>query len=280
MTRKTTLRRPTTTLVPRVLLAAALVAGTAGACGGGDEPAKTRRAADAPAADPAAAPSSPAPEPRQVAIIIDRKRTEKTVTGTTVAQVLDQAGVKLGKYDLVEPARDEPAEAKITITRLLSKPVVKGVRTTLPVVKKKDRKLPPFSQKEVRAGKPGLTIVKTAWAKRKGKKVKIVLAEKVKRKPVAQILAIGPSAGGGPASGLNWAGLAKCESGGRPNAVNPAGYYGLYQFSLPTWRSVGGSGLPSQAPAAEQTYRAQLLYKKVGGRWQGQWPHCGKFLFS
>ena len=32
-------------------------------------------------------------------------------------------------------------------------------------------------------------------------------------------------------TGPNWAGLAACESGGNPNAVNPAGFYGLYQFS-------------------------------------------------
>ena len=76
---------------------------------------------------------------------------------------------------------------------------------------------------------------------------------------------------------LNWAALARCESGGNPRAVNPAGYYGLYQFSVSTWRGVGGSGLPSDASASEQTYRAQLLYKRSGA---GQWPVCGPRLFS
>src|SRR5690606_35440448 len=36
--------------------------------------------------------------------------------------------------------------------------------------------------------------------------------------------------------------IAACESGGDPAAVNPAGYYGKYQFDLGTWQSVGGSG--------------------------------------
>ena len=50
------------------------------------------------------------------------------------------------------------------------------------------------------------------------------------------------------ADGLNWAALAQCESGGNPQAVNPAGpYYGLYQFIASTWRSVGGTGLPTEA---------------------------------
>ncbi|NHC46223.1 transglycosylase SLT domain-containing protein [Motilibacter sp. K478] len=74
---------------------------------------------------------------------------------------------------------------------------------------------------------------------------------------------------------LNWSALARCESGGNPRAVNPAGYYGLYQFNVGTWRGVGGSGMPHHASAEEQTYRAQLLYKRSGAR---PWPHCGKLL--
>jgi hypothetical protein len=78
------------------------------------------------------------------------------------------------------------------------------------------------------------------------------------------------------ADGLNWAALARCESGGRANATNPP-FYGLYQFRLGTWQAVGGTGLPSQASASEQTYRAQLLYKR--SNWRAQWPVCGRYLF-
>ncbi|MFI6391406.1 ubiquitin-like domain-containing protein [Nonomuraea sp. NPDC050547] len=80
---------------------------------------------------------------------------------------------------------------------------------------------------------------------------------------------------------LNWAGLAQCESHGNPQALNPAGpYYGMYQFSLASWQSVGGVGTPVMWPAEEQTYRAQLLYQRVSARWEGQWPHCGARLFG
>ena len=80
------------------------------------------------------------------------------------------------------------------------------------------------------------------------------------------------------ADGLNWAALAKCESGGNPKSVDSSGsYYGLYQFSPSTWASVGGSGLPSQATAAEQTYRAKLLYVRDHA---SPWPVCGHLLFS
>ena len=105
------------------------------------------------------------------------------------------------------------------------------------------------------------------------------LSTKVVTPPVDEQVTVGTKAkptATPSADGLNWAALAKCESGGNPRAVNPAGYYGLYQFSLSTWRSVGGSGNPTDASPAEQTARAQTLYAKGGA---GQWG-CGSHLFD
>jgi hypothetical protein len=68
--------------------------------------------------------------------------------------------------------------------------------------------------------------------------------------------------------------IAQCESGGDPTAVSADGmYHGKYQFSVATWQSVGGAGLPSQAPEAEQDRRAIILYERSG---PGQWPVCGR----
>jgi soluble lytic murein transglycosylase-like protein len=80
---------------------------------------------------------------------------------------------------------------------------------------------------------------------------------------------------GGTIEGVSLATLnaiAACESGGDPTAVNPAGYYGKYQFDLGTWASVGGSGNPAEASEAEQDYRAALLYSRAGA---SPWPVCG-----
>ena len=68
--------------------------------------------------------------------------------------------------------------------------------------------------------------------------------------------------------------IAACESGGDPTAVSPDGRFrGKYQFSLATWRSVGGSGDPVAAPEAEQDRRALALFRRDG---LAPWPHCGR----
>ena len=107
------------------------------------------------------------------------------------------------------------------------------------------------------------------------------LSTAVTRAPVDEHVTVGTKArpaNSPSADGLDWAALAACESGGRPSVVSATGkYHGLYQFSVATWQSVGGTGLPSAASSDEQTYRAQLLYQRSGA---GQWPHCGPRLFG
>jgi soluble lytic murein transglycosylase-like protein len=76
---------------------------------------------------------------------------------------------------------------------------------------------------------------------------------------------------------LNWRALARCEAGGNPRAANPAGYYGLYQFTVATWRGVGGHGYPHRASRAEQTMRAKKLFQRAGS---SPWPTCGRRLYA
>jgi len=101
----------------------------------------------------------------------------------------------------------------------------------------------------------------------------------VVRAPVTQRIKVGtktmPDSVAG-ADGLDWHGLAACESGGRTGAVDPSGNYGgLYQFDTGTWHALGGDGRPQEAPASEQTFRAKKLYVQRGA---SPWPLCGRRL--
>ena len=89
--------------------------------------------------------------------------------------------------------------------------------------------------------------------------------------------ASGGSAGttGGEVGDGVWAQLAQCESGGDPKTNTGNGFYGLYQFTLETWQSLGGTGYPHEADAATQTAMAKKLQAQAG--W-GQWPGCADKL--
>ena len=89
--------------------------------------------------------------------------------------------------------------------------------------------------------------------------------------------ASGGSAGttGGEVGDDVWAQLAKCESGGNPATNTGNGFYGMYQFTLETWQSLGGTGYPHEADAATQTAMAKKLQAQAG--W-GQWPGCADKL--
>jgi hypothetical protein len=84
-----------------------------------------------------------------------------------------------------------------------------------------------------------------------------------------------PLAYGDPSDPVSWERMAQCESGGNWSMNTGNGYYGGLQFSLATWRNVGGSGYPHQASKAEQIKRGQILQAQAG--W-GQWPHCAREL--
>lgn len=64
----------------------------------------------------------------------------------------------------------------------------------------------------------------------------------------------------------DWQRLRICESSNQYDIDNGNGYYGAYQFDLPTWQSVGGTGQPNLNPPPEQDYRALYLYRMRG--WQ------------
>jgi len=80
----------------------------------------------------------------------------------------------------------------------------------------------------------------------------------------------------GIAPAEKWEKLRLCESTHDYQAISPSGLYrGAYQFDLPTWKTVGGTGDPALASPEEQDARARELYARRGPE---PWPVCGRFL--
>ncbi|MFD8014285.1 ubiquitin-like domain-containing protein, partial [Streptomyces sp. NPDC059762] len=221
---------------------------------------------------------------RAVTFLADgRERTVRT-NAATVAEALDEAGITLGGEDTTSVPREAfPRDGQtITVLRITGSTQTREEAVPYAVERIRDPEL--FAGTEVveRQGVPGLRRVTYHLRSVNGVKQRPRrTGEEIVREPVSRKVRVGtrrlPTSVAG-ADGLNWGALAACESGGRPNAVDPSGTYGgLYQFDPGTWRSLGGTGVAQNAPAAEQTFRAKKLYVQRGA---GPWPHCGRRLYQ
>jgi resuscitation-promoting factor RpfB len=231
--------------------------------------------------------------PKHVSVTADGRTRALTTTSRTVGDLLGELGITVRPLDRLSavPASTVTNGLTVALTRIDHRRVTATEALTFGTTRTTDTALYQGSTRVVTPGRAGSRSTVYDLVLADGKVIgRTLVSASVVSQPVQQVLAVGTKAkpvtttttsggGGGSvagADGLNWPALAKCESGGNPRAVNPSGYYGLYQFSLSTWRSVGGSGNPIDASPAEQLYRAKVLYTKAGA---GQWS-CGHWLFT
>jgi uncharacterized protein YabE (DUF348 family) len=249
-----------------------------------------------------------------VAVVADGKTRVVQDPSKGVDSVLQQLDVTLGSRDRVsvQPRTGSP-DVALVVERVKVKTEKKTKPVAFKTVRTKDAsRYADLGSVVTKAGKKGVYTTTYRVTYVDGKvETKSVTAKGVTTKPVSKVVVTGTkarpapepvaakatssssssssssskssssSSSGSSSSGSSaslsgvWAKLAACESGGNPKAVNPAGYYGLYQFTVGTWQSLGGSGLPTDASAATQTALAQKLQARSG--W-GQWPACAAKL--
>lgn len=249
--------------------------------------------------------------PKAVTVRADGKDVPLTTTGLTVADALAEAAVAVRPQDRVSVPLAQPLtdQLLVQVVRVDDESVVSTEAVPYATVRRDDPAALVGSAQVVQQGRAGVLTRTTVVHRVDGAETgRDVTGEVRTTQPVDRVVAVGtrprpapapapapvPRAAAAPraaapapapapapaatgaGSGLNWAALAACESGGDPRAVSSTGkYMGLYQFDLGTWASVGGSGRPSDASAAEQTSRAQRLYAGAG---RSPWPVCGKRL--
>ncbi|MFB9320704.1 ubiquitin-like domain-containing protein [Cryptosporangium minutisporangium] len=218
---------------------------------------------------------------KQVSLKADGRTTTPTTYAATVEELLVEQGLSLDVDDRAIPAVATilATGQKVTVQRITTKTATKTVTIAAPVTTRKDASMFSGEKRVVTQGRSGKErrVVRSVYTDGKLTTQQVV-SKTVLTAAKPTVVAKGTKAYPSGGNGLNWAALAQCESGGRASVVSAGGtYHGLYQFSVSTWQRVGGTGLPSQASPAEQTYRAIKLYNAAGA---GQWPVCGSRLFS
>lgn len=225
-----------------------------------------------------------------VQVIVDKADPQEIELdeNTTVADALDAAKIEVSPLDMVAVSA---AGNDLAVEVTTQKRGIEETKSEVPFAEERqeDPELYEGTEEVIQEGVAGERTIKTYRHLVGGEVVvETQISDEITRQPVAHIVRVGTkerpaetvqaSTGGGGGSysgGDPWAALAQCESGGNPSANTGNGFYGMYQFTQQTWESVGGSGLPSDASAEEQTARAQALQERSG--W-GQWPGCASAM--
>ncbi|MFF9134150.1 ubiquitin-like domain-containing protein [Streptomyces sp. NPDC014806] len=219
---------------------------------------------------------------RAVTVMADGQARTVRTNAATVREAVEEAGFTLRGQDTTSVAPGSfPRDGQtVTVLRIRGSREVR--EEAIPFLERRTADPSLFRGTEVvdQPGRPGLRRVTYTLRTVNGVRLRPRRERsEVVREPRTQIVRVGtkplPTSVRGT-DRLNWQSLAVCESGGRPDAVDPSGTYGgLYQFDTHTWHALGGTGRPQDAPAAEQTYRAKKLYLRRG---TSPWPHCGPRL--
>lgn len=234
-------------------------------------------------------------DPQTVSVSVDGDSQDVPAVGDeTVADVLEAAGYQPAPTDSVH-LRWADGVAQIQVTTEQRGFVTSTESIPFTTEQREDPNRERGSQVVTQEGKEGQrTRVNYQQVRGGATVVSALVSDEVTAQPVTKIVTVGTnepvvaptptvvdtSQGDSPqpvpqtVPGDVWAALAQCESSGNPSLVYGA-YHGLYQFTVGTWQSVGGTGLPSAASPAEQTMRAQILQARSG--W-GQWPACSRRL--
>jgi uncharacterized protein YabE (DUF348 family) len=217
---------------------------------------------------------------RHVTFLVDGKSVQVSTTAATVTAAMAQAGITLHNQDAPSvAAASVPTDGEtISINRITGTTETKQISIPFQTTKVNDSSQYVGTTSVTTQGVVGEETVTYAVQVVNGvKQAPKQISETVTKQPVNEVESVGTKALPTSASSLNWAALANCESGGNPSENTGNGFYGMYQFTVSTWDSLGGSGLPSDASAATQTALAEKLYTEAGS---GQWPVCGHYLFS
>lgn len=215
--------------------------------------------------------------------------------GTTA--ILEKAGVSAGPIDRVT-LENKDGETTLRVARVVRGTVSTTTEIPYETEEREDAEAEEGTEKTVQEGVAGSEVTEAYQETIDGNVTVSAVLSTTRTEPTKRVVSKGTKAkktentpassssgvasSGSSSSGSSaaapaavsgddaaiWAAIAQCESGGNPSINTGNGYYGMYQFSLPTWRSVGGSGLPSDASIEEQTMRARMLQQRSG--W-GQW---------
>jgi uncharacterized protein YabE (DUF348 family) len=222
--------------------------------------------------------------PKDVTVIHDHKTQRVVTTAPTVAQLLSDLDVTVRPADRVEPAPTSAIEPNLAVRvqRVATKRVTKHQSVSYPVIKHDDSSMYQGETKVITSGKPGVQNVTYEVVFIDGKvSGRKVVARTPVTAPRSEVEKVGTKHRPTPKvsdDGLNWDGVAACESGGNWHINTGNGFYGGLQFDYGTWLSNGGGAYAPRADLATREQQIAVATKVYNARGSSPWPVCGANL--
>jgi uncharacterized protein YabE (DUF348 family) len=225
-------------------------------------------------------------------------------SANTVGELLKEQGVKLGKLDSVSPDAKTPLTngLAVSVTRVTKATVTEQAAVAQPADQQvEDANLPEGESSVQQQGAAGTDSVTYEVTTTNGKETAKTEVSRTAVTPAqATIVAIGtqpvysassssdsssssssssdsssaaPPASSG-SSGINWDGIANCESTNNWSINTGNGYYGGLQFDLGTWASGGGDAYASRPDLATREQQIAVAENVAASRGTSPWA-CG-----
>ena len=223
-------------------------------------------------------------------------------SANTVGELLKEKGITLGPLDTVSPAAETPLSAglAVVVTRVAQTQVTEQVPVAQPADQQvEDANLDEGSSNVTQEGSAGTDSVTyqvtttngAQSAKTEVSRTAVTPAQPkiiaVGTKPVytapsssdsSSSSSSGSSSSAAPASsgssGINWDGIANCESTNNWSINTGNGYYGGLQFDLGTWASGGGDAYASRPDLATREQQIAVAENVAASRGTSPWA-CG-----
>jgi len=200
----------------------------------------------------------------------------------TVAEALNALAVERGPLDRVDPELHAPIDGPTVIQISRVELVEDRVEVSLPreLVRVEDPTLLRGLVRIDRAGRTGKRVDTQLVLTVDGEvETRLTIASEVVRQPRDRVERIGTGTLPGETV---WDALARCEAGGRWDAVRMIGgrvaYTGGLQFAPRTWDAFRPEGFPGQASEATREQLIEVADRVLARQGWRAWPACARRL--
>jgi uncharacterized protein YabE (DUF348 family) len=221
-------------------------------------------------------------EPQRIHVAVEGQLVSSWTAASTVGEALRDLELDVSLLDRISPSPETPIEPGETVQISRVSIEEQHVEVVLPRPRQRieDATLLRGVVRVAEAGRDGLRRDTLLVSRVEGQiEARVVLAREVVQEPVPRVERVGTRTTAGEDV---WDAMARCEAGGRWDAVRRVSatttYEGGLQFHSRTWTSYRPAGFPARASEATREQQIAVAERVLQRQGWGAWPSCARRL--